>query len=123
MIGSTILNTILIKLGVDRTISFCTTLFIFAFVNYYVLRYMNMRVVKATDSKNNSTKESKNNGGRQDKSAQPDKKKKSAVKARGGAAAIGFRGGAAFVLHDFVVSTGVPVERPRTAFRSKLGWC
>lgn len=108
MIGSTILNTSLIKMGVERTVSFVTTLVVFACLNYSILKFMNDRVVKRADSKAMGKADKKKN---ETKKKTPARKpvRKPPVRARGGA--IAFRGGAAaFGLHDFVVSTGTPVE-------------
>ena len=82
MVGSTILNTILIKLGMNRNVAFVSTLWIFACINYFILKYLNNLVVK--------TSKDKKTGGRvMDKTV---------------------RGGSCGDLHSFVVSIGPPVS-------------
>mmetsp|Transcript_32789 Transcript_32789/g.48566 ORF Transcript_32789/g.48566 Transcript_32789/m.48566 type:complete len:312 (-) Transcript_32789:505-1440(-) len=53
LFGSTFLNTFLIKRGINRTVSFCTTMFSFACINYFVLKYINE---KADAANNNNSR-------------------------------------------------------------------
>jgi hypothetical protein len=47
MFGSTALNTTLIKWGLNRSMAFIVTLWTFACVNFFILKYINTKVVKA----------------------------------------------------------------------------
>jgi hypothetical protein len=49
MFGSTALNTALIKVGLNRSIAFVVTLWTFACVNFFILKYINNKVSKAAD--------------------------------------------------------------------------
>ena len=47
MFGSTALNTTLIKWGLNRSLAFIVTLWTFACVNFFILKYINNKVAKA----------------------------------------------------------------------------
>jgi FlaA1/EpsC-like NDP-sugar epimerase len=53
-VGSTLLNTFLLKLGVNRTVAFMATLWIFACINYLWIGYVVRRAVEKGESVNPS---------------------------------------------------------------------
>lgn len=40
LVGTTVVNTTLVKYGMDRTLSFCLTLSCFACLNYFILKML-----------------------------------------------------------------------------------
>jgi hypothetical protein len=91
-VGSTVLQTVFIKTGINRSIAFIVTMWSFACLNFLILKYLNTRIVRNAEKEKAAAANNKNkNRGKQ------------RVKAiRGGASALD--------VHNFVLSVGEPVE-------------
>lgn len=84
MVGSTIVNAALLNMGLNRTVSFVSTLCLFAVVNFFALRWL---VAKS---------EAKDSGDKKKKEKKPSSKAKDSSNKKD--------------IHEFVKSTGKPVK-------------
>ena len=105
MFGSTALNTTLIKWGLNRSIAFIVTLWTFACVNFFILKYINTKVVKAAAEVELKAVAAKSS-----------QKRIRAI--RGG---DGFGAVSSTNIHDFVLAVGgEPVKRPLLLYTAVL---
>lgn len=56
LVGSTLLNLFLIRSGFDKTVSFFTTMVIFACINYYLIGFLMERSIASVDKSNGKRK-------------------------------------------------------------------